>query len=130
MTKLVKCPTCGRSTPDVSFCQYCARPLYSCTACHSPVLKAAVFCLECGAASTGEGRGLRSRENVSWIWWLLPLVCLIPFLLTLPWVGGAIAWAFNRHRDPHKATNMLWLGISLTVIILIIAVVTYQSPNS
>ena len=51
------------------------------------------------------------------------MIC--PLLLTLPWVGGVIAWAFNRHRDPRKALNILWLGISMTIIFVIIAVVTY-----
>jgi hypothetical protein len=85
-----------------------------------------VFCQECGAAVTGDGRVLQSSEKVSWRWWLLPLVS--PLLLTLPWVGGVIAWTFNRHRDPRKATNILWLGISMTIIFiifLVIAVATY-----
>jgi len=126
MTNRVKCPTCGRTTPDINFCQYCGKPLYSCGVCHTAILKRrTIFCQECGAAVTGDGRVLQSSEKVSWLWWLLPLIC-IP-LVTLPWVGGVIAWAFNRHRDPRKAINILWLGISLTVIFIIIAVVRFFS---
>ncbi|UCG83254.1 MAG: zinc ribbon domain-containing protein [Dehalococcoidia bacterium] len=126
MSKLVNCPTCGRSTPDVNFCQYCGRPLYSCRDCHAPIFRDTIFCKECGSAVTGEGRELRSQEKVSWMWWLLPLICLLPFLLTLPWVGGAIAWVFIRHRDPQKAVSILWLGISMTAIIIAVAIATYE----
>jgi len=120
MADRVKCPTCGRSTPDESFCQYCGKPLYSCKTCNAVILKGGIFCYECGAALTGGGKELRSHEHVSWVWWLLPIICL--FVGTLPWVGGVIAWALNRRRDPLKATNILWLGISLTVVFLAISI--------
>jgi len=60
-------------------------------------------------------------ERTSWAWWLLPL------LFTL--VGGLIAWSLTRYRDPAKATNMLWLGISLTVIETVIGIVVRATQH-
>ena len=120
MAHRVKCPTCGRNTIDASFCQYCGRPIWSCAACTASILREAVFCQQCGAVVTGSGRELISKERTSWVWWLLPLIC--PPLLTLPWVGGVISWALVRHKNPRKALNILWLGISMTIIILAVAV--------
>lgn len=121
MSELTNCPTCGRPTPDASFCQYCGKPLYSCKTCSAPVLREAIFCHECGALISGERKELMSREKVSWVWWLLPL--LSPVLLTMPWVGGLISWAFNRHRNPRVASNILWLGVSLSIIIVVVGTV-------
>jgi predicted nucleic acid-binding Zn ribbon protein len=93
--------------------------LYSCKSCHAAILKDAVFCPQCGALVSAEKRELLARERVSWAWWLLPIFA-IP---SLNFIGGIIAWAFNRYRDPRKATYMLWLGVSLTLIYLIIQAV-------
>ena len=119
MADTVKCPTCGRNTPDASFCQYCAKPLYSCKACRAAILKDAVFCPECGTSVSRDKKELVSREHVSWAWWLLPILVVPSF----NFIGGIIAWAYNRYRDPRKATYMLWLGLSLTLIFLIIEAV-------
>jgi uncharacterized membrane protein len=112
MADAFNCPTCGRRTPAASFCQYCGKPLYSCKSCHAAILKDAIFCPECGALVSGEKRELLAREHVSWAWWILPILFFF--------IGGIIAWAFNRYRDSRKATYMLWLGVSLTLIYLII----------
>jgi len=119
MADAVDCPTCGRSTPRGSFCQYCGKPLYSCKSCHAAILKDAVFCPQCGALVSGEKRELLSRERVSWAWWLLPIFA-VP---SLNFIGGIIAWAYNRYRDPRKATYMLWLGLSLTLIYFIVGAI-------
>ena len=121
MDDTINCPTCGRSTPHASFCQYCGKPLYSCKACQASILRESVFCPECGALVSEERRELLSRERVSWTWWLLPLVA--PLLLSAPWVGGIVAWAYNRNRNPRKAMAILWLGISLTLILAIVTAV-------
>jgi hypothetical protein len=123
MRRNVKCPTCGRGTPDASYCEFCGRPLYSCRACKATISKDAMFCPECGATVTHDGRELTPREHVSWAWWLLPL---FPFA---PVIGGIIAWAYNRNRDPSKAAGMLWLGITLFVI-LIVGTVIWQSMHT
>ena len=118
MAETVNCPTCGRATPDESFCQYCGKSLYSCKACGSTLLKESVFCPRCGALVSGEKREMLSRERVSWAWWLLPILAFPGF----NFIGGLVAWAYNRYRDSRKATYMLWLGISLTLVYI----VTYQ----
>ena len=59
-------------------------------------------------------------ERTSWAWWLLPLLLAIVYL---GWLGGLIAWSLLRYRDPNKATNLLWFGISLTVIEIIVTIV-------
>jgi hypothetical protein len=125
MAHRVKCPTCGSKTPNETFCQYCGKPLYSCKYCNTSIIKDVVFCHSCGAVVTGDGKELKSQEHVSWIWWLLPVIC--PFVNTLPWVGGVVAWALNRQRDPHKAISMLWFGVSLTIVMLIIIISVFVS---
>ena len=44
-------------------------------------------------------------------------------LVGFGWVGGLIAWSLTRYRDSAKATNLLWFGISLTVIEIVVAIV-------
>ncbi len=128
MIRNISCPTCGRLTPDASFCEYCGRALYSCKACKATIPKQAMFCPECGKAVTEDGRELRAQERVSWAWWLLPILPGFMFfswvgLLALGWIGGLIAWAFNRNRDPEKARNILWLGLSLLIIAIVVSLV-------
>lgn len=127
MPRNVICPTCGKSTPDASFCEYCGKPLYSCKACKSIIAKDALFCPDCGQAVTQDGRELKAREHVSWAWWLLPLIpCLmLPLGLAgsaipstagiLGIVGGILAWYINRKKDAQKARSMLFLGITVPI---------------
>lgn len=74
-----------------------------------------------------------AAESVSGAWWLLPIF--------LTWVGGIIAWACTKERNPKKARSMLFWGIGLTflywalwfVMVLIIAFasggsISLQSP--
>lgn len=49
-----------------------------------------------------------AAERVSGAWWLLPIF--------LTWVGGLIAWAVTKARDPKKAKSMLGWGIGLTFL--------------
>jgi hypothetical protein len=63
--------------------------------------------------------------SVSGWWWLLPIF--------FTWLGGLIAWAVTKARDPKKAKSMLiWgivltfiYGIIMTVVIIILAVLGY-----
>ena len=111
----VTCPGCGRSTPDGSFCQYCGSSLRSCGSCGARISTDATFCAECGEPVTKERRETIAAGHTSWSWWLLPLL--------LSWIGGIIAWALTRYRDPNKATQMLWFGISLTIILVVVQIV-------
>ena len=115
MAHNVKCPRCGRSTLDATFCQYCGKSLHSCPACGARISTHALFCPECGAPISKEQREAIAVERTAWAWWLLPLL--------LGWVGGLIAWALIRYRDSNKATYMLWFGISLSVILTIVGIV-------
>jgi predicted nucleic acid-binding Zn ribbon protein len=124
MADTVNCPTCGRATPNASFCQYCGKALYSCAICRTSLLKESVYCPRCGALVSKEKKELLSRERTSWAWWLLPLLT-IP-VGGLPWLGGLIAWAFNRNRNARKATMILWFSITLSVIIIVIFLVLYR----
>ncbi len=135
MIRNVRCPTCGKSTPDSSFCEFCGKALYSCKACGTTIAKEALFCPDCGKAVTQEGREMKARERVSWAWWLLPLLPLVMVAMSaydgnLLWggllaasLGGVIAWAANRRRDPEKARSMLWLGLSLFIILGLVSVI-------
>ena len=129
MIRNVKCPTCGKSTPDSSFCEYCGKALYSCKACGTTIAKDALFCPDCGKAVTVEGRELKARENVSAAWWLLPIIPIFLFSystvvgLFVGCIGGVAAWAFNRKKDPVKARSMLWLGLSFLIISFILIVI-------
>jgi hypothetical protein len=49
-----------------------------------------------------------AKEKVSSAWWLLPIF--------LVFVGGIIAWAPNRDKNPRKAGAMLGWGIGLTFL--------------
>lgn len=84
-----------------------------------------MFCPKCGAVVSGEKKELLPREHVSWAWWLLPLFA-IP---SLNFIGGIVAWAFNRYRDPRKATFMLWLGVSLSLIYIIVVEILLYTGN-
>jgi len=51
-------------------------------------------------------------EKPSAAYWLLPVF--------LSWIGGIIAWAVTKDKDPKMAKNMLILGLVLTVVYVII----------
>jgi len=54
-------------------------------------------------------------QSVSGAWWLLPIF--------FTWLGGLIAWAVTKARDPKKARSMLIWGIVLTFIYGIISTI-------
>ena len=128
MAQNVKCPRCGRASPDSTYCQYCGKALHSCAACGSRISRNALFCPECAAPISKEQRETIAVERTSWAWWLLPLLLAIVYL---SWLGGLIAWSLLRYRDSAKATNLLWFGISLTVIEIIVTIVLrFSSINN
>jgi hypothetical protein len=49
-----------------------------------------------------------TEGRISGAWWLLPIF--------LTWVGGLIAWACTKDRNPKKARSMLFWGIGLTFL--------------
>jgi len=60
-------------------------------------------------------------KTVSGAWWLL---VILPLLFGgWCWIGGIIAWAVNKDKDPKKARSMLIWGIVLTVIYMILLVI-------
>lgn len=56
-------------------------------------------------------------QPVSGAWWLLPVL--------LVFLGGIIAWAATKDRDPKKAKSMLKWGIILTFIYAVIIIAIY-----
>lgn len=117
MADTIKCPTCGKATVIGGFCEHCGRALNTCPACKAKVSKDAIFCPNCGSLISEERRLLLSQQRISRGWWLLPVVS--PILLFSPWVGGAIAWAVNRDKNPHIARYILIFGISLSIMLAI-----------
>jgi len=109
MTNNIRCPRCGRSNPDATYCQYCGRSLHSCGVCGAGISKDALFCPECGRPIP------RELQRTSWAWWLLPIF--------LGLVGGIIGWTLNRYGNPDKARQILWLGISWEIIIVVVWIV-------
>ena len=66
-----------------------------------------------GGNSNPQPRYNNSQRNgpyvgVSAAWWLLPIF--------FSFIGGIIAWACVKDRDPRMARNCLILGIILTVV--------------
>jgi hypothetical protein len=57
----------------------------------------------------------RAVGSTSAAWWLLPIFFI--------WLGGLIAWAVVRDKDPGKARSMLIVGIVLAVLGVILWVI-------
>jgi hypothetical protein len=85
------CLACRTELQDRVYCQPCANKLF--------VSKSDV---QVSAPVTPP------IESVSGAWWLLPIF--------FTWLGGLIAWAVTKARDPKKARSMLIWGIVLTFI--------------
>ena len=121
MAELVKCSTCGQFTVAGGFCEHCGKSLNTCQTCKARLLSDALFCPRCGTLISEKKRLLQSQQRISWAWWLMPIVS--PLLLFSPWVGGAVAWAVNRDKNPRKARYILFFGVSITVILAIVTFV-------
>lgn len=53
-----------------------------------------------------------ARRPVSGLWWLGPIL--------FGWLGGLVAWAVTRDRDPRLARTMLLVGIAESVVLVIL----------
>jgi hypothetical protein len=100
------CLACRTELQEKVYCQPCANKLF--------VNKAEI--VTAPAAPTAP-----AVQHVSGAWWLL---VILPFLFGgWSWIGGLIAWAVNKNKDPKKSKSMLIWGIVLSVVALIFWVV-------
>jgi hypothetical protein len=60
--------------------------------------------------------GLPSGQPVPAAWWLLPIL--------FGTIGGIIAWALTRERDPRMARNMLVTGVAFSLVLLFFYIAT------
>jgi hypothetical protein len=88
------CLACRTELQDRVYCQPCANKLF--------VAKSEIQVAAPAAPAAPV------VESVSGAWWLLPIF--------FTWLGGIIAWAATKARDPKKARSMLTWGIIITVI--------------
>jgi hypothetical protein len=68
---------------------------------------------------TSVSRTPAPSRPVSAAWWLLPIL--------FGTIGGVVAWALTRGRDPRVAKNMLLTGIALSLVLLFIYMVSGPS---
>jgi hypothetical protein len=92
------CIACRTELHEKVYCPTCANKLF--------ILKSEI---QPTAASVTPAPAIQS---VSGWWWLLPIF--------FTWLGGLIAWAVNKNKDPKKARSMLIWGIILAVIFAVI----------
>jgi hypothetical protein len=93
------CLACRTELQDRVYCQPCANKLF--------MAKSDVQVSSAPATPI--------IQSVSGAWWLLPIF--------FTWLGGLIAWAVTKARDPKKARSMLIWGIVLTFIYGIISTI-------
>ena len=103
----------------VGACINCGKMV--CVACRTE-LQDKVYCQPCAnkifinkADTQGSASSVSSVTPVSGAWWLLPIF--------FSWLGGLIAWAVTKARDPKKAKSMLIWGIVLTFIYAILGTI-------
>ena len=81
-----------------------------CTNCGNQFLDSSKFCTNCGKSSDDISE-TNIQQPAGKIWYLLPL--------TLYWIGGIIAWAKIKNRNPKRARNCLIVGFLCSVLPLI-----------
>lgn len=103
----------------VGACINCGKMV--CVACRTE-LQDKVYCQPCAnkifvnkSDTQVPGAVVTTATPVSGAWWLLPIF--------FTWLGGLIAWAVTKARDPKKAKSMLIWGIVLTFIYGILATI-------
>ena len=90
-----------------------------CTNCGAEIDAKAKICPKCGAEQP------LISEKVS-SWWYVPSIFL-------GFVGGLIAWAVNKDRNPKKALRFLIVGIVITIVPIIgiwASIVLVSSPGA
>jgi|WetSurMetagenome_2_1015567.scaffolds.fasta_scaffold492479_2 uncharacterized Tic20 family protein len=78
-----------------------------CSNCGAKINSKALICPSCGV------RQAAAAEDVSSLWYLVPLF--------FGFIGGIVAWAVNKDRDPKKARKMMIFGILWTVLIVVLS---------
>lgn len=108
----------------VGACVNCGKMV--CLACRTE-LQGRVYCQPCANQLFVSKADIVSTpsapvvQSVSGAWWLL---VILPILFGgWNWIGGLIAWAVTKNRDPKKARSFLIWGIVLSVIFIIVAVI-------
>jgi len=93
----------------VGACVSCGRMI--CLECRT-LLGGKIYCQPCAEETfvkkPAAAPAPAAPGQVSGAWWLLPIF--------LTWVGGLIAWALTRDRNPGRARAMLYWGIGLTFL--------------
>jgi len=54
----------------------------------------------------------QDSRPVSGAWWLLPIF--------FSWIGGLVAWALTRDRNPARARAMLLTGIGIALLLVVL----------
>jgi len=92
------CPRCGKQIADTAtFCPNCGAPISA------------------GSATPSYAAASTPLQPVSGAWYLVPLFFGI--------IGGIIAWAVNKDKDPKRARNLLIFGIVWTVVWIVVTAI-------
>ncbi len=119
------CQACRTELHDKIYCPSCANQLFvlrseaqpAAAATAAPVTQAEQPAV---TETTPAAAATPALQPVSGAWWLL--VILPIFFGGWNFIGGIIAWAVNRNKDPRKARSMLIWGILLTVIYIVLVI--------
>src|SRR5437016_11723401 len=92
-----------------------------CQSCGRAIAETASVCPNCGAPVKGMAISnvapSNAAQHVSGAWYLLPFFFGI--------IGGIIAWAVNKDKDPKRARNLLIFGLVWTLVPVIIALAIF-----
>jgi len=99
------CLECQTMLGGKVYCQPCAEEIFV-----KKTPEADKSAAKAAAKATAKPAAKPAAGDVSGAWWLLPIF--------LTWVGGIIAWALTKDKDPRKAKSMLRWGIGLFFLYL------------
>src|SRR5438132_14075837 len=92
-----------------------------CQSCGRAMAETASVCPNCGAPVKGMAMSSvapsNAAQHVSGAWYLAPLFFGI--------IGGIIAWAVNKDKDPKRARNLLIFGLVWTLLPVVIALAIF-----
>jgi hypothetical protein len=110
------CINCGSPIPVTrKFCAKCGsqQTMAFCSNCGKELSAGAGSCPSCGSSvSVAAAPPQRPTGGVSSAWYLLP------FFLTF--LGGIVAWALTKDRDPAKARKLLIFGFVWFIVMIVI----------